>query len=84
MQSKECFGCKKELTLDNFYKAEKFLLKCDLGTVRVCKKCLLEKAIAELSVVAYNKKFRTYDVFKFNNKEEVILYFERINSLENE
>ena len=75
METKECFRCKERLPLHAFAKASKFVLKCDLGTCRVCKLCEIERANNDLSIVSYNKKFHAYDVIKFRNKEEVENYF---------
>lgn len=81
IDSKECFGCKKLLPLNDFENASKFVLKCDLGKVRVCILCDYKRALETLSLVDYNKNLGKYEVFKFSSKNEVTNYFRNVKQV---
>jgi hypothetical protein len=76
INSKKCFLC-KELKYLSEYDPDnrKYQLKPDLHTCKVCKKCDLNRALEELSIVKYNFEESKFEVITFENKNQVIEYY---------
>lgn len=79
MKSKKCFRCKIEKSLDKFQEDKrKYQLPSDLATCKVCIECNIERALEDLSLVFFNFEENKFEVVKFEDKEEVIKYFENV------
>jgi hypothetical protein len=79
---KECFKCKRMLSLDNFTENKRhYTLKTDLGRNRVCKICNFESAVKKKSIVQYNFQELKFDIIKFDTLGEVGEYFTKHNMI---
>ncbi len=79
--TKECDICKNNLTFNHYEVASKFVLKHDYKRVKVCIECDISRAIRELSVMAYNSKFKQYDLFRFKNRKSVLNYYKHVKQI---
>jgi predicted metal-binding protein len=78
MESKKCFTCKIEKTLNQFdVDRMEYQLKTDKGTCKVCKDCELNKALKTLSIIRYNFEIMKFEIINFNNHDEVLNYFNK-------
>lgn len=79
---KECFKCKRMLSLDNFTENKRhYTLKTDLGKNRVCKICTFESAVKKKSIVQYNFEESKFGIIKFDTIGEVGEYFTKHNMI---
>jgi hypothetical protein len=79
---KQCFECRRMLSLDNFTENKRhYTLKTDLGKNRVCKICTFESSVKNRSIVQYNFEEKKFDVIKFDSIAEVGEYFTKNNMI---
>jgi len=74
--TKQCFNCKVYKNLTDFdIDNRKYQLKVDMGRCKVCIQCEITKTLADLSCCRFNYDTNKFEVIKFDNKEQVLLYF---------
>lgn len=76
--TKQCFGCKKEKSLESFSDNSCFVLRSDKGKNRVCVSCDFKRALNQLSIVRPNpnkEDKNRYIIIEFKNKESVLDFY---------
>lgn len=79
---KQCFSCRRMLPLENFTENKRhYTLKTDLGRNRVCKICVFESSVKNLTIIHYNFEQRKFDNIKFDDIGQVAEYFTKNNMI---
>jgi hypothetical protein len=72
---KKCFNCKQNLFLIEFKEDKrKYQVPADMGRCKVCKECILKRALVNLEVFEFSYEDNDFVTKKFTTKEEVINY----------
>ena len=78
METLKCFKCHIEKPLEKFKdNYRKYQLKSNKGKCIVCKLCSLQDALNTLSVVRYDYEENKFIVTAFQNKCEVVEFFDK-------
>lgn len=77
METLKCFNCNIEKPLIKFKENKRvYQTKSSKGRCLVCKLCSFVDALNTLSIVRFNYETNAFEVKKFNNKGEVVEFFD--------